>query len=205
MRSSRSHELSTSGPHEIDDPLRAGRDVLFRQVMERFHQELFAFIRNRVRNDDIARDLLQDTYVKALQKLGTITDEGKLAGWLFRIAANTVTDHFRKQRPEGPMTDLPEDGPEPPLNSKYIGCLPGMLEELDAKYSEALRMVLKDDLPQHVIADRLGISHTSAKSRIQRARAKLEALFRERCNYTADVYGNIIEDDCAEPCGCEGA
>jgi RNA polymerase sigma-70 factor (ECF subfamily) len=181
--------------------VQAGTDAL-RVAMERFHRELYAFIRKRARNDDLAKDLLQDTYLKALQKIGTITDEGKLAGWLFRIAANTVTDHFKKQRLAGSMIEPAADEDDATLNKRYMECLPAMMEELDGKYSEALELVLADDATQQVIADRMGISHTGAKSRIQRARAKLEALFKERCNYKADVYGNVIEDDCGDPCGC---
>ncbi|MCW5898578.1 MAG: sigma-70 family RNA polymerase sigma factor [Flavobacteriales bacterium] len=189
-----------AGPPGNASPEQAGAALL--GAMRRFHRELYAFIRNRTRDDELAKDLLQDTYLKALLKQDTVTDADKLVGWLYRIAGNTVADHFKKQRPRAALDDVAEEHDEPVLNERYVRCLPHMLRELDVKYGQALELELKGELPQQAIAEQLGISYTGAKSRIQRARVQLEELFRERCHYTADAYGNVVDDRCGDACDC---
>tara|TARA_B100000927_G_C16446312_1_gene461929 strand:+ start:804 stop:1274 length:471 start_codon:yes stop_codon:yes gene_type:complete len=53
---------------------------------------------SKVKNKDIADDIFQDTFIKAIKSLkkGTYNEEGKFLPWIFRIAHNLIIDHFRR-------------------------------------------------------------------------------------------------------------
>ena len=186
-------------------PTEASHNEAMQAAFLRFHRPIHAFIRKHTRDDELAKDLTQDVFVKAHVSLGSLVQQERLESWLYRIARNTITDHFKRKRPDASLPDLVAEEDAIPRLVEYEGCLPEMIAELNANYREALELSMLSELSQQQVADRLGLSYTGAKSRIQRARAQLEGLFQERCNYTADLYGNVIDDACDDACGCTGA
>ncbi len=66
-------------------------------LTEELRTRLFAFIFSRVRSHEVAEDLTQETLVRAARSLGE-TDIENVEGWLFRVARNAVTDHFRDSK-----------------------------------------------------------------------------------------------------------
>lgn len=75
-----------------------------------------------------------------------------------------------------------------------------MLQSLPEPYREALRLTEYDGLTQAEAAERLGISLSGAKSRVQRAREKLRQMLLECCHLEFDRRGKIIE--CQPRCAC---
>jgi RNA polymerase sigma-70 factor, ECF subfamily len=71
-------------------------------------------------------------------------------------------------------------------------CLRPMIEALPAIYRDALIMTDLEGLSQKALAEKLGISISGAKSRVQRAREKLKEEILNCCQYEFDKYGNII-------------
>lgn len=69
-----------------------------------YHQDLYQYIFLLIRNRDQAKDLLQDTFLKAYQKYDTFNQDYEKA-WLFRIARNTTIDFFRKKHPVSYLMD----------------------------------------------------------------------------------------------------
>ena len=67
-------------------------------LIERHRQKLFRFIYSKVQDQDIASDLVQDTFLKVINTLnkGGYKEEGKFLPWSMRIAHNLVIDHFRR-------------------------------------------------------------------------------------------------------------
>jgi RNA polymerase sigma-70 factor (ECF subfamily) len=78
-----------------------------------------------------------------------------------------------------------------------------MIEQLPDNYKEAILQTEMGVLSQKEYADKLGISYSGAKSRIQRARQQLHSLFNECCSIQSDKYGNIMEHECKKDCGCQ--
>ncbi len=66
------------------------------QIWEDFRAPLRSFIRQRVHDEDVADDLLQEAFLKIHNGIGSLKDDQRLTGWLYRIVRNTITDHFRK-------------------------------------------------------------------------------------------------------------
>jgi RNA polymerase sigma-70 factor (ECF subfamily) len=65
-------------------------------IWKQFHDKLRSFIFSMVNDDALADDLLQDVFIKVHAQIGTLKDDTKIQAWLYRIARNTVYDHFRK-------------------------------------------------------------------------------------------------------------
>ncbi|MCB0643276.1 MAG: RNA polymerase sigma factor SigZ [Phaeodactylibacter sp.] len=159
---------------------------------------LTAFVEKRVKDRQLAADVVQDVFLKALAALPDLRDETRILPWLYAITRNRLTDHFRSvQRMEGP---LPEDGPaenldregEDSVHSEFAGCVPRMLAGLPEKYATALQLVEIEGLSQKELAAHLGISYSGAKSRIQRARKLFREALLNCCNIATDAYGTVL-------------
>ena len=75
-------------------------------IWHEFAERLGQFLRSRVSDPATAEDILQDVFVKIHQRLGQLQDPAKLQSWIYLIARNTVTDHYRtrKETVEVPAT-----------------------------------------------------------------------------------------------------
>lgn len=173
-------------------------------IWKAFHQELFNFINKRVNDKDASKDILQDVFIKIHLKISTLSDKDKLASWVYQITRNSILDYFRKQKTKVPLSDnLVELQEEKVFNTELAKCLKPMIDQLPDNSKEAILQTEIGSLSQKEYADKLGISYSGAKSRIQRARQQLHGLFNECCSIESDKYGNITEHECKKGCGCE--
>jgi len=163
------------------------------KIWNEFNKELFGFIKRRVKDTDIANDLLQDIFIKIHLKLPTLSDSDKLASWVYQITRNTILDHYKKTRPKA---DLPENVfelEEPKtFNAEFSNCIKPFLKGLPDNYRDAILQTELGELSQKEFAEKAAISYSGAKSRVQRGRHQLFELFNQCCKVSADKYGNII-------------
>jgi RNA polymerase sigma-70 factor (ECF subfamily) len=135
---------------------------------------LRAYLARRIDDREAVDDLLQEVFLKAHQHLDGVNSSGSIAAWLFRIAGNALADYYRSRRP---WEDLPEDlaAPEPAHDARaeLADCLRPLIDGLPETDRLALVLSELEGLPQQAVADRLGLSLSGAKSRIQRGREKL--------------------------------
>lgn len=188
---------------------RLPRPAHHQTVWAEFHEELYRFVRRRVRDPDVTQDLLQEVFVKIHLRLATLTHAERLAAWVYQIARHTMLDYFRQRRPaaelpaglERLLADLPA-APGADAEADFAHCLRPFVERLPAEYREALQLTELGALSQKEYAARLGLSYSGAKSRVQRARRQLRALFTACCHVSADAYGNILAARPCAPGGC---
>ena len=167
-------------------------------VWNDFADGLHRYIRARVPSDADADDVLQDVFVKVLSREHQLREQERLAGWIFRIASNAVTDlHRQAQRPG---VHLAEPADEMPVSEELATCVLPFIDALDEPYRSALRMTEIEGLTQIEAAERAGISISGMKSRVQRGRVKLRALFDSCCEIQLDARNRIVS---YEP-RCEG-
>lgn len=77
-------------------------NAAFDALLQRHQSKVFAYILRIVKNKDVADDIFQDTFVKAIMtiKQGRYTESGKFSAWLLRIAHNLIIDYFRQEKSE---------------------------------------------------------------------------------------------------------
>jgi RNA polymerase sigma-70 factor (ECF subfamily) len=162
----------------------------------RLSDDLRRFIRRRVGDDHVADDLLQETFVRIHRGISSIANQERLAPWVYRIARNVVNDHYRKSAHQAmelvdadPPYDAHDDRPHLP------GCaqewMAELIQQLPATYREAVRLADLEGLTQQQVADRLGLSLSGAKSRIQRGRVLLKGILEQCCRLDFDRRGNL--------------
>jgi RNA polymerase sigma-70 factor, ECF subfamily len=81
-------------------------------------------------------------------------------------------------------------------------CLRPMLNYLPEKYREAVRFADLEGMTQIELANRLGLSLSGAKSRVQRGREQLKALLMECCQFEFDCRGKVIDYECKKTYRC---
>ena len=167
-----------------------------------FEQKLLNFIQSKVNNKEIAKDILQDVFVKIHINIQKLTDSTKLTSWVYQITRNAIIDHYRKDKKlTDKIPDIPETIEEGNLNDKFKGCLQSHINQLPEKYKDAILKTSFQGMSQKEYAKEIDLSYSSTKSRVQRARKKLNQLFIQCCAIQADQYGNIISSR-TENCSC---
>ena len=88
-----------------------GENQAFDVLVERFKDRVYSYIYHSVKNEDLADDIFQDTFVKAITTInqGRYTENGKFLPWIFRIAHNLIIDSFRQEKSENTQSCDVED------------------------------------------------------------------------------------------------
>jgi RNA polymerase sigma-70 factor (ECF subfamily) len=161
------------------------------------------FIRTRITDAATVDDLTQEVLVKAQRAGPSLKDSAKVEGWMFRIARNMIADHFRNSKKpvifsaDGGSAVRPDIAlftqEQESRKAHLLRCVHAFAESLPDHYRTALELVDFEGISQVELAKRLGLTVSAAKSRVQRARARLRALIDACCEVDTDVYGNFID------------
>jgi RNA polymerase sigma-70 factor, ECF subfamily len=190
------------------------RDMMMasEQLWETFSVPLQQFIRRRVHDPHSVEDILQDVFLKIHTRIDTLHQQDRVASWIYQITRNAIADYYRAQRP---MTDMPETLAAPDalidddVVQELLPCVTAMVQELPNTYREALRLTEYEGLSQKALSEQLGISFSGAKSRVQRARAKIKEQLLACCHFQFDYAGRIIDYQphcaCCATSGCDSA
>lgn len=157
----------------------------FDELVRRTHSDMYTLALRLTGNDDDARDVVQDAYLRAFRAIKRFRGDAQFTTWMYRITANCANTHL-SQRTRLSHDDLDDDAmvdERPQANPEHVaesGDLRAQVQIALAQLPPKLRsvIVLRDiyDLPHEDIAAELDISVTAAKVRLHRARHKLRAI-----------------------------
>jgi RNA polymerase sigma-70 factor, ECF subfamily len=162
-----------------------------KEIWKNFDAQLRSFICNKMNNGNECLDVLQDVYIKVIKNIDKIGSIENMPAYLNTIANNAVTDHFRKQSKK---IVLNEENVDKLVIIDEVGnngdgqedacfqCIEPGIQMLPKKYKDAFIMSELQGMPQKEVAEKLGISLSGAKSRVQRAREKLREEVLKCCN-----------------------
>ncbi|MCB0490693.1 MAG: RNA polymerase sigma factor SigZ [Cyclobacteriaceae bacterium] len=154
------------------------------------------FIESRVKNSSIADDILHEVFIKIHNRIDTLKDPAKVESWIFQITRNAIIDHFRKDKGHVDVVeeDLQEsDDDEEDLHKQASAGLTERVYQLPDIYKQAILLTTYEGLSQKQLAEKMNISLTGAKSRVQRARKMLKDMLLECCHFDYDRYGTVID------------
>ena len=166
-----------------------------------FQTSLRAYVGRRVEAgavDDVVGDILL-LLVRHRDRLA-VADEP--AAWVFRVAANAITDHHRRRAAEARAltqyaAEIEQNGGESDdannAAAEIAECLVPVICNLPQPYAEALRLTDIAGLNQTEAATRLGLSTSGMKSRVQRGRSKLKQAILRCCAVALDCRGGVID------------
>lgn len=155
-----------------------------------WHAALRRHIARRVREPADVDDVLQEVFLKLQLHRDGLREPGRVAAWLYRVADSAVADHYRARRPWDALAEeLPAPEPAQDATAALSACMRPLVAALPETYREAVFLSEIEGLPQRVVAERLGLSLSGVKSRVQRGREKLRALLLECCHVEFDADG----------------
>jgi RNA polymerase sigma factor (sigma-70 family) len=150
-----------------------------------------AFLRQRVDDEAVAEDLLQQSLLKAVQHYHDVRNDESVMAWFYKILRHTVIDYYRSKAAEAHHQDrflqdaavLVESQAPPPdeIKPTVCGCLERLLPGLRPAYAELIRRIDLAEEPLATVARDLKISPNNATVRLHRARQALRASLEEAC------------------------
>ena len=164
-----------------------------------------AFVKRRVHDPELAEDILQTAYVRALEKSSGLRDDGSVVAWFYAVLRNAVIDHFRRRASEATAYSrwaqdlISENTTEPdPLTRTFVcGCIEHVLPELHPPYAELLREVDLSEVPLSEFAARHNLTVGNAAVRAHRARGALRKQLAITCG-ACSAHG-CMACDCKHP------
>ena len=182
------------------------------QAWEAFHAPLHQFIRRRVTDEATAEDLLQEVFLKIHEHGEQLRDVRRLESWIYQITRHLIIDYYRSRHQaitsldNGEVLGLPEELPDDDIVSELLPSVRAMVLSLPEQDRQALILTEYQGLTQKELGERLGLSFSGAKSRVQRAREKLKQQLLACCHFELDRRGHILDYhphcECCEHSAC---
>jgi RNA polymerase sigma-70 factor (ECF subfamily) len=172
---------------------RGGREAAYRELVRRYERPVFALLFRMVRDRELAEDLAQETFVKALNAIESYRPEFKFSSWIFKIANNAAIDHLRRRELDtlsldgSPHAETPEAmqatalqigaRQESPLDAVEARELGGAIEvaigRLRPEYRSCILLRHVEGRAYEEIAEILDLPLGTVKTYIHRARNEL--------------------------------
>lgn len=181
---------------------RRGDVDAFRALVRRHQRPLYNFALRQVRTPSTAEDIVQDVFVRIVQNVETFKEESRFTTWAYTIARNLCIDHLRKRihrkhasldAPSGPDSDSGVLGERVPasgagadrkaIGQQLQGHIAAAVEALPEDQREVFLMRQVGELPFKEIADIVGVSENTVKSRMRYALERLQTALEEFEDY----------------------
>jgi RNA polymerase sigma-70 factor (ECF subfamily) len=148
-------------------------------IYRRYSKTIFLYIYSLCRKRTLAEDLTQDTFYKAMLSF----EDGDILPWLYKVARNLYFDYCRKTKRESVSDagELPDDSDvlQTVISSEKNRILYERIQLLKKPEREAVMLYYFGGLKQQNIAGHMGISHSSVRILLHRARRKLYESMKE--------------------------
>jgi len=155
--------------------------------------EIRRFLLHRTGDEADADDLLQELFIRALRHGSAFCQLDAPRAWLFHVARNLLIDRLRLSKVQVPLPDDLSADPEPEMRpvDELSQCIPRVLSELSREDREAIVLCDLQGMTQQAYAQQSGLTLAAAKSRVQRARARLQARMITACQVSFDGTGAV--------------
>ncbi len=166
------------------------------------------FVAKRVSHGTDVDDILQEVFLRMHRNLDSLKNPEKLVSWVYQIARHAIIDHYSapartREVAIGLAGDLDSALPSLALRTSHedsgrllaelAGCLQPMIAQLLRQYRDAVTLVELEGLTQQTAANRLGLSLSGMKSRVQRGRKQLKRMLDDCCAIELDRRGGIVD------------
>jgi RNA polymerase sigma-70 factor (ECF subfamily) len=172
---------------------RSGREAAYRELIRRYERPVFALLFRMVRDRELAEDLSQETFIKALNAIESYRPEFKFSSWIFKIANNAAIDHLRRRELDtlsldgSPHAETPEamqatalqigarqESPLDTVEAKELGSeIEAAIGRLRPEYRSCILLRHVEGRAYEEIAEILDLPLGTVKTYIHRARNEL--------------------------------
>ncbi|HWA40393.1 MAG TPA: sigma-70 family RNA polymerase sigma factor [Gemmatimonadales bacterium] len=183
----------TASDQDVVLAARRGSDAAYRELVRRYERPVFSLIYRMVRDRELAEDLTQETFIKALNALASYRPEFKFSSWIFKIANNAAIDQLRRRSVDtlsldgSPSAETPDaieatalqvgskgESPLDEMEAREIGkAIEVAIGKLRPEYRSCILMRHVEGLAYEEIAATLDLPLGTVKTYIHRARNEL--------------------------------
>lgn len=188
-------DLNKLSDYELVNRFIHGSQSSIEVLINRHKNRVYTYIILIVRNQQLAEDIFQDTFIKVIQSLnnGKYTDSGKFLSWVIRIAHNLIIDHFRKEKQFNTSTS--DDYDTDVFNTRKLAHgniedelvydqilydVRNLIAELPPDQREVVLLRHYGGLSFKEIAEQTNVSINTALGRMRYALINLRKLIREK-------------------------
>ena len=167
------------------------RRVKFERLAARYGADLYRFGMWLCGDDALAKDLVQETYLRAWKALDSLKDDAAAKGWLLTILRREYARTFERKVPKFTDVDeavVPEDAELEPDDRAEIELMRRNIQQLAPKYREPLLMQVVLGFSCEEISKQLGVSRNAVMAQLFRARQQLKSKL-QRDGITGNVHG----------------
>lgn len=185
--------LAAATDQEVVAAARQGEEAAYRELLRRYERPIFSLLYRMVRDRELAEDLAQETFVKALNALDSYRPEFKFSSWIFKIANNAAIDQLRRRQLDtlsidgAPNAETPEaieatalqisgdqESPLDEVEAREIGtAVEQAIAKLRPEYRACIMLRHVEGLAYEEIAQTLDLPLGTVKTYIHRARHEL--------------------------------
>ena len=165
------------------------------ELIERHSRRVRNYIGMMVKDDAVADDIFQETFIKAIKVIdeGGYTDSGKFLSWILRIAHNRVLDHFRREKSSRQINEkeagydvlgtlrISEDNVEDNIvQGEVMETIRNLVDALPEDQREVVRLRYYSKLSFQEIAEQTEVSINTALGRMRYALINLRRMIKEK-------------------------
>ena len=188
-------KAQNSSDRELLNSYLLGNKSAISTLIEKHNRRVRDYIRMMVGDSDIAADIAQETFIKAVSVIdeGSYIDKGKFLSWVLRIAHNKTLDYFRSQKSNTSVSEssagynvlgtikYADKSIEDSMISEQIDTdIRALVEQLPEEQREVVMLRYYSDLSFKEIADQTGVSINTALGRMRYALINLRKMIKER-------------------------
>jgi RNA polymerase sigma-70 factor (ECF subfamily) len=155
----------------------------FSDLYHDYFPKVFAYVYGRVQDKEVSLDIVSDVFEKAYMKMKSLRSPDSFGSWLFTIARNEVSSHWRKEKPaakaaqeaawETEMHRQPKSPEETLLHAERLAALAALVRQLPRREQEIIALKFDAELTNREIANVLNTSEVNVRVTIFRALRKL--------------------------------
>ena len=189
------NNLNQLADEELVRLYEVGNNQAFEILLLRYKSKVYTYIFLIVRNRELAEDIFQDTFIKAIATIqhGRYVETGKFLAWINRIAHNLIIDHFRRVKNENTfsadavdyditnLSSLSEKSVEDTIsNEQVLNDVVHLVNQLPPSQQKVIRMRYFEDLSFKEIAEETNVSINTALGRMRYALLNMRKIAAEK-------------------------
>ncbi len=161
----------------------AGQLTEFAELYHQYFPKVFAYVYGRVQDKEVSLDIVSDVFEKAFIKKKSLRSPDSFGSWLFTIARNEVSSHWRKEKPaaraaqeaawERELHYQPRGPEESILHKERLDALSVLVRQLPRREQEIIALKFDAELTNREIANVLNTSEVNVRVTVFRALRKL--------------------------------
>lgn len=164
-------------------------------IWSEYRTGLKSFLHSKISNAADVDDLLQDILIKTYEKLHQVRSEESVKSWLFQLANHSIIDFYRRNGKQQGLSidDMWNTDVKTDAKQELSHCIDPFVKALNPESSELLMAIDLNGESQKEYAKSIGISYSTLKSRVKKARLELRGVFDDCCQMTLDAQGNLMD------------